>query len=99
MTPVEYVQMLFIAIVILSLGILVFVIGRYAGDKNNLDNIQSSLGIIFGSVFAVLIVIAIAAYFYIRTNPDAFVPMTIFLMYLNLQLSLVAVGTSVIQKT
>jgi hypothetical protein len=99
MTPVEYVKMFFIAIVILSLGILVFVMGRYAGDKNNLDNVQSSLNIIGGSVFAVLAVIALASYFFIRTHPGAFVPMTLFLMYLNLQLSLMAVGTSVIQKT
>ncbi len=79
-------------------GVIVAV-SYFAGDKDNLQEVQKNLSIIAGTSSVLLLLAGIFLYVYIRVNPQAFVPAMIIMNVLSLEVALVAVSASVLQKT
>ncbi len=79
-------------------GVIVAV-SYFAGDKDNLQEVQKNLSIIAGTSSVLLLLAGIFLYIYIRVNPQAFVPAMIIMNILSLEVALVAVSASVLQKT
>lgn len=94
----QLIKAIFLAIIILGLGALIYVVGFFAGDKNTLDSLQKKMPIIFGSTFAVVLLLAIFSYIYLRSNTQAFVPFVVLMTFLNFELCLLAVSTATLQK-
>ena len=95
----QLIKAIFLAIIILGLGALIYVVGFFAGDKNTLDSLQKKMPVIFGATFAVVILLAIFSYIFLRSNTQAFVPFVIIMTFINFELCLLAVSTATIQKT
>lgn len=95
----QLIKAIFLGIIVLGLGALIYSVGFMAGDKNTLDSLQKKMPIIFGATFAVVLLLAIFSYLFLRSNTQAFVPFVIIMTFLNFQLCLMAVSTAVIQKT
>lgn len=95
----QLIKAIFLGLLILGIGVLIYVVGFYAGDKNTLDSLQKKMPIIFGATFVVVLLLAIFSYIYLRSNTQAFVPFVIIMSFLNLELSLLAVSTATIQKS
>ncbi len=71
----------------------------FAGNKDNLQEVQKNLSIITGTSSVLLLLAGIFFFIYIRVNPQAFVPAMIILNVLSLEVGLVAVSVAVLQKT
>jgi hypothetical protein len=94
--------------VVMAIGLLILLgglagvivaVSYFAGDKDNLQEVQKNLSIIAGTSSVLLLLAGIFLYVYIRVNPQAFVPAMIILNVLSLEVGLVAVSASVLQKT
>ncbi len=94
----QLIKAIFLAIIVLGLGALIYVVGFFAGDKNTLDSLQKKIPVIFGATFSVVLLLAIFSYIYLRSNTQAFVPFVIIMTFLNFELCLLAVSTATIQK-
>jgi hypothetical protein len=90
--------MILLAIILTGLGYVIYAVGQFAGSKDNLNEIQKNMGVIFGVTFALVLMLGIFSYMYIRTDPDVFVPFTLFMLFVNMELSLISVSASVLQK-
>lgn len=95
----DYVQITLIVILIAGLAGVIYTLGLFVGDKDNLSEIQKKLAIISGSSSALILMLGIFTYLYLRVNPGAFVPFVLVMLFVNLELSLTAVSVSVLQKT
>jgi hypothetical protein len=94
--------------VVMAIGLLILLgglagvivaVSYFAGDKDNLQEVQKNLSIIAGTSSVLLLLAGIFLYIYIRVNPQAFVPAMIIMNILSLEVALVAVSASVLQKT
>ena len=90
--------MILLAIILTGLVYVIYAVGQFAGSKDNLNDIQKNMGVIFGVTFALVLMLGIFSYMYIRTDPDVFVPFTLFMLFVNMELSLISVSASVLQK-
>jgi predicted Na+-dependent transporter len=94
-------QGLQIGLLVVCFGMLLAVTvisGQMIGDKNNLDEVQKKMGIILGVTVAIVLTLAIFTYLYIRSQPDMFVPIVLFMLFVNMEISLIALGGSVLQR-
>lgn len=98
MTPTQIFQMILLAIILTGLGYVIYAVGKFAGSKDNLNDIQKNMGVIFGVTFALVLMLGIFSYMYIRTDPDVFVPFVLFMLFVNMEISLISVSASVLQK-
>jgi len=81
-----------------GIGFVIYMSTLMVGDTNNLNDVQKKMGIIVGVTFAIVLMLGIFTYLYIRSQPDMFVPIVLFMMFVNMEISLIAVGGSVLQK-
>lgn len=95
----DYIQIILIILLVAGLAGVVYTLGLFVGDRDNLAEIQKKLAIISGTSSAIILMLGIFSYLYLRVNPGAFVPFVLVMLFLNLELSLVAVSASVLQKT
>jgi uncharacterized membrane protein (UPF0136 family) len=72
--------------------------GQMIGDQNNLAEVQKKMGIIMGVTVAIVLTLAIFTYLYIRSQPDMFVPIVLFMLFVNMEISLISLGGSVLQR-
>jgi hypothetical protein len=99
MTWADYIQIFLIILLVGGLAGVIYTLGLFVGDKDNLSEIQKKLAIISGTSAALILMLGIFSYLYLRVNPGAFVPFVLVMLFLNLELSLTAVSVSVLQKT
>jgi predicted Na+-dependent transporter len=88
-------------LLVLCFGMLLAVTvisGQMIGDKNNLDEVQKKMGIIMGVTVAIVLTLAIFTYLYIRSKPDMFVPIVLLMLFANMEISLISLGGSVLQR-
>lgn len=95
----QLIKIVFLGIIIVGLGGLIFSIGYFAGDKNTLNMLQTAMPKIFGATFALVLVFSLFVYLYIRGNPASFIPFALILQFVTLEISLLAVSTATLQKT
>ena len=88
-----------LVILIGGLAGVIVAVSYFAGDKDNLQEVQKNLSIIAGTSSVLLLLAGIFLYIYIRVNPQAFVPITLIMNVLSLEVALIAVSASVLQKT
>ncbi len=90
-----------IGLIILLGGLagVIVALSFFAGDKDNLQEVQKNLSIITGTSSVLLFLAGLLLFIYIRVNPQVFVPAMIMLNVLTLEVGLVAVSASVLQKT
>lgn len=93
-----FIQIILIGFLLLALGGSIAGVSFLAGDKDNLANVQKNLGIILGSSLVVNILIFIFIFLYVRTHPDAFIPISLVSHFVTFELAIVAVAASVLQK-
>ena len=72
--------------------------GQMIGDQNNLAEVQKKMGIIMGVTVAIVLTLAIFTYLYIRSKPDMFVPIVLLMLFANMEISLISLGGSVLQR-
>lgn len=94
----EIIQLILLILSISGLGGVIYVLGTFAGDKNNLNDVQRNMAIITAVSSVVVLMLGIFSYLYIRINPQSFVPFVLVMMFINLEISLIAVSASVLQK-
>lgn len=94
----DYLQIVLLILLIGGMTGIIYAMGLFAGDKDSLANIQRNLAVITGTTSAVLLAIAVFVYIYIRINPQAFVPIMMVMSFMSLEVSLIAVSASVLQK-
>ena len=94
----EIIQLILLILSVSGLGGVIYVLGTLAGDKNNLNDVQRSMSIITAVSSVIVLLLGIFSYMYIRINPQSFVPFVLILMFVNLEISLIAVSASVLQK-
>lgn len=94
----EIIQLILLILSVAGLGGVIYVLGTFAGDKNNLNDVQRNMAIITAVTSVVVLMLGIFSYLYIRINPQSFVPFVLVLMFINLEISLIAVSASVLQK-
>ena len=99
MNTYQVIQILFLLILIGGLAGVIVALNFFVGDKDNLQEVQKNLSIIAGTSSVMLLLIGIFLYIFIRVNPQAFVPITLIMNILSLEVALVAVSSSVLQKT
>jgi hypothetical protein len=101
MTTAEWIQCILLFILVSGLGGVIYAAGLFSGSKDQLGQIQSSMGIIFGSTFAIILLLGIFSYMYIQsdTTGKIFPIFTLFMLFVNMELSLIAVSAAVLQKT
>jgi hypothetical protein len=95
----QVIMILGLVILIGGLAGVIVAVSYFAGDKNNLQEVQKNLSIIAGTSSVLLLLAGIFLFIYIRVNPQAFVPITLIMNVLSLEVALVAVSASVLQKT
>lgn len=92
------IQLLLLLLILGGLGGVMYVLSTFAGDKNNLNDVQRNMAIITGVTSVVVFMIGILMYLYIRINPQSFVPFLLIMTFFNLEIALIAVSASVLQK-
>ncbi len=92
-------QILFLLILIGGLAGVIVALNFFVGDKDNLQEVQRNLSIIAGTSSIMLLLIGLFLYMFIRVNPQAFIPISILMNMLSLEVALIAVSSSVLQKT
>jgi hypothetical protein len=95
----QVIQILFLVILIGGLAGVIVALNYFAGDKDNLQEVQKNLSIITGTSSVMLLLIGIFLYIFIRVNPQSFVPITLIMNILSLEFALVGVSAAVLQKT
>ena len=95
----QVIMILGLVILIGGLAGVIVAVSYFAGDKDNLQEVQKNLSIIAGTSSVLLLLAGIFLFIYIRVNPQAFVPITLLMNVLSLEVALVAVSASVLQKT
>jgi hypothetical protein len=95
----QVVMVIGLLILLGGLAGVIVAVSYFAGDKDNLQEVQKNLSIIAGTSSVLLLLAGIFLYVYIRVNPQAFVPAMIIMNVLSLEVALVAVSASVLQKT
>lgn len=94
----KIIQTITLVVLIIGLGGVIAALNFFAGNKDNLGDIQKSLGIISGVSASIVLVLAIFLYIYVRTNPQAFVPLAFLMLFLNFELSIIATSVAVLQR-
>lgn len=92
------IQVILIVLIIAGLGGVIYALTRFAGDKNNLNDVQRNMSIITAVTSVIVLLLGIFTYLYIRINPQSFVTLVIIMLFLNLEISLIAVSASVLQQ-
>jgi hypothetical protein len=92
-------QIIGLVLLLLAAAYSIIALSYFVGDKDKLADIQLALGPIVGTTAIMILISGIFTYIYIRVNPQAFVPIVLFISFLALEASLVAVGTSVLAKS
>ena len=95
----NWVMILGLIVLIGGLSGVIVAVSYFAGDKDNLQEVQKNLSIIAGTSSVLLLLAGIFLYIYIRVNPQAFIPITLVMNILSLEVALVAASVSVLQKT
>ena len=95
----QILQILFLLILIGGLAGVIVALNFFVGDKDNLQEVQRNLSIITGTSFVMLLLIGLFLYMFIRVNPQAFIPITLIMNILSMEVALIAVSSSVLQKT
>jgi hypothetical protein len=95
----QFFQILFLLILIGGLAGVIVALNYFVGDKDNLQEVQRNLSIIAGTSSIMLLAIGFFLYMFIRVNPQAFIPISILMNFLSLEVALIAVSSSVLQKT
>lgn len=98
MTGSQIIQMVLLLLTVVGIGVVVWQSTLMTGDPNNLAEVQKKMGIIVGVTFAIVLMLGIFTYLYIRSQPDMFVPFVIIMLFSVLEISLIAVGGSVLQR-
>lgn len=92
-------QIIGLVILLMAAAYSIIALSYFVGDKDKLADIQLALGPIVGTTAITILITGIFTYIYLRVNPQAFVPIMVFISFLSLEASLVAVGTSVLAKS
>ena len=92
------IQLSLIVLIVAGLGGVIYVLSTFAGDKNNLNDVQRNMGIITAVTSVMVLLLGVLSYLFIRINPQVFVTLVLILLFLNLEISLIAVSASVLQK-
>jgi hypothetical protein len=95
----QIIQILFLVILIGGLAGVIVALNFFVGNKDNLQEVQKNLSIIAGTSSVMLLLIGIFLYIFIRVNPQAFIPITLIMNILSMEMALIAVSSSVLQKT
>lgn len=95
----QILQIIMLVILLMAAAYSIIALSYFVGDKDKLADIQLALGPIIGTTAVMMLLTGIFTYIYIRVNPQAFVPIILFISFLALEVSLVAVGTSVLAKS
>jgi hypothetical protein len=95
----EIFKIILLIILIGGLAGVIVALNYFVGDKDNLQEVQKNLNIIAGTSSVIILLVGIFMYIYVRTNPQAFVPMMFIMTFLNLEIALIGVSSSVLQKT
>lgn len=98
MSPGEIIQTVGLVLLILAIGYTVVTLSFFVGNKDSLADIQKYMASIVGTSAVVIILTGIFTYIYIRMNPQAFIPIMLLIGFVSMEMSLAALGGSVLSK-
>jgi hypothetical protein len=94
----QNIPLILLVIVLAGLAGVGYSISQMIGNKDNLADVQKQMTIIAATTSAIIVMTGIFTYLWLRTNPGALVPLVIFMLFLNLELSIISLSASVIQQ-
>lgn len=93
-----FIQVILVALTVISLASAITTIAFFAGDKDNLASVQKNLGIISGVSTGILSLLFIFLYMYLKVKPEMFVPVVFILLFFSFLLSIISTSAAVLQK-
>jgi hypothetical protein len=94
----QNIPLVLLVIILAGLAGVGYSISQMIGNKDNLADVQKQMTIIAATTSAIVVMTGIFTYLWVRTNPGVLVPLVIFMLFLNLELSIVSLSASVIQQ-
>ena len=99
MNTYQVIQILFLVVIIIGLGGVITALNFFVGDKDNLQEVQKNLAIIAGTSSVLIMILGIILYINIRVDPQTYFPVILLLNVVSLEVALIAVSSSILQKT
>jgi hypothetical protein len=94
----QNIPLVLLVIILAGLAGVGYSISQMIGNKDNLADVQKQMTVIAATTSAIVVMTGIFTYLWASTNPGALIPLIIFMLFLNLELSIISLSASVIQQ-
>jgi hypothetical protein len=94
----EIFQISGIVFLVLATMYTIIAMSFFVGNKDSLADIQKSMATIVGTSLPMVMLTGIFTYIYVRVHPQALVSILLLIAFVSLEVSLAAVGATVLAK-